>query len=145
MTKRKLRGVLVDTETATIKIVTVEDNLRAFYEALHCDCIDIVSRVIAGIPVDIICDDEALLKNTQLLSAATPGRSTDYIYGSILVVGRADEEGNLTSLSPEQARVVKAKSTTIYQTNPETGSYLKLEGETHGFTLFPIILTERTQ
>lgn len=118
MANRKLRGVLVDTKTCRTKAVTLNDSLESFYEALHCTTIDIVSRIIAGKRVDIVCDDEALLKDRPRISAITPGYEAT-LFGSLFVVGPADEEGNLTSLSKSE---IKEIMSTVRETHTMSDS-----------------------
>ena len=103
MTNKKLLGVLLDTETSTAKSVRLNDSLESFYEALHCTTIDIVNREIAGKRFDIVCDDEALLKPHPRATASLSG-SRVCLFGSLFVVGEADAEGNLTSLTKEDVK-----------------------------------------
>ena len=44
--KKKITGILIDTESNTAKPITIDDTLEAYYSALNCSCIDIVSRTI---------------------------------------------------------------------------------------------------
>ena len=44
--KKKITGILIDTEANTAKVVTIDNMLEAYYSALNCSCIDIVERTI---------------------------------------------------------------------------------------------------
>jgi len=64
-----ITGFFIDPENNVAEERTIPKTLDAYYELLRCDCIDIVSRVIGGEVYDIICDDEALLKENPVPSA----------------------------------------------------------------------------
>ena len=108
----KITGVRVDVNAGTVKEATIEANLDSYYTALNCDCIDIVVRSLGPYRFDIICDDEGLLKDNARMSATDP-------HGHPMLVGNLffchhDEEGNLTSLHPEEvtfilSRVIRLK------------------------------------
>lgn len=84
------------------------NELEAFYKVLGCSCIDITVRKIGTKTVEIICGDEGLLVESPKISAIDNlGRAQ--LAGSILVVGRGDSEGNLTSLSNEDANYILGK------------------------------------
>ena len=105
MSKKTIHGVLLDTESRTIRETVIEDSLDSFYEHLHCNAIDIVTRKIGGEYVDIVCDDEALIKENPVL-AAVDEEFSPALFNSLFICGLADEEGELTSLTPEAARAV---------------------------------------
>ena len=74
MSKKLLRGVLVDVEKETAGVVEIPDELDEFYRILNCSCIDITVRRIGcnfhnRIRVNIICDDEGLCKSDPKISA----------------------------------------------------------------------------
>lgn len=99
---KTLKGVYIGD---TFKIVEVKDDIHEFYKLLDVECIDIVSTTVNGIPVDIVCDDEALLKSDPVPHAVnSDGRAC--LFGKLLVVGIADSKGDLTSLTDEQCTKV---------------------------------------
>ena len=71
---KTIKGVLLDTEKGTAKITSLCDKLDAYYAALHCDIIDIVTRKIGDKLFSIVCDDEALLKDSPVVSAIAKAR-----------------------------------------------------------------------
>lgn len=103
MSKKLLRGVLVDVEKETVSVVEIPDELDEFYRILNCSCIDIVSRRIGknkAQPLkryNIVCDDEGLYKDPQKISAIDNMGQVQLV-GNLFIVGGADQEGNLTSL-----------------------------------------------
>lgn len=100
--KKTLRGVLIGD---TFKVMEVADNLDTWYKLLKCDYIDIVSTKVGDVDVDIVCDDEALLKEDSICRATTHHHEPA-LFGRLFVCGRADAEGNLTSLTAEQCEEV---------------------------------------
>lgn len=98
MARKKITAILIDPETDTARVEEIPDNLGSFYELLRCDCIDIVTRKIGNTYYDIICDDEGLLKDTPYISAINKA-CEPMLVGALLVCGRADEKGSLTSLT----------------------------------------------
>lgn len=95
---KKLRGVLIDVNATDPKVIEIEDRLENFYDILNCHCIDIVTRKIGNVPFDIICDDNGLLKENPILTGMSFDEQS-HLFGNLLIVGLADSEGNLTSLS----------------------------------------------
>lgn len=108
MKQEKLIAVLVDVEKGTWGIIEVENELDAFYKALGCRCIDITVRRIGNKIVEIICDDEGLLVDSPKISAIS-NLGEAQLAGNLLIVGRADSEGNLTSLSADDACYIICK------------------------------------
>lgn len=107
---RELRGVLVDVEEETVSVVEIPDELDEFYQILNCDCIDIVARRIGyrKQKFNIVCDDEGLFKNPQKISAID-NLGNAQLVGNLFIVGDTDSEGNLTSLSEDDAAYILAR------------------------------------
>lgn len=100
---RNITGVLIDVRNETAGVTTIPDTLEAYYDALHCDCIDIVMRTIGGRAFDIVCDDEGLLKDEPKVSAVND-------LGEPMLVGNLfickSEDGELISLSEDEREYV---------------------------------------
>ena len=64
-----ITGVLLDAYEKRADRAEIPDELNAYYRALDCSCIDIVSRRIGGKRFDIVCDDEGLFKEDCRISA----------------------------------------------------------------------------
>lgn len=65
MKDRIVRGLLIDVDSKEPKVIEIADDIYAFYEYLHCDCIDIVTRVIGNDETGkkaftVVVDDEGL-------------------------------------------------------------------------------------
>lgn len=96
----KITGLLVDVENGIARKATLSKTLDGYYKALNCSMIDIVSRWIGGKRFDIICDDEALFKDSPRTSAI----GMDYVpmlYGNLFVVA-FDGRDDVCSLSDAQ-------------------------------------------
>ena len=108
--EKKLTAYLIDTEAETHGPVEIADDLDAFYKALHCDLIDIVTRGIGGIrkhpQYEIICDEEGLLKDDPKISAIDDlGRPQ--LVGSLLICkSDPDDPCKLASLTPKDVRYI---------------------------------------
>lgn len=110
MKQERLLAVLVDVKRNMHGIVAVPNELEAFYQVLGCDCIDITVRRI-GVEkkkVEIICDDESLFREPVKISAINK-LGEGQLAGNLLIVGPADYDGNLTSLSMEDALYIFGK------------------------------------
>jgi len=86
----------------------VEANgLNDYYKYLECDCIDITTAMVNGNVVNIIVDDEGLMKENPVLSAFyVDENETEWegaLAGNLLFCGEADEEGELTDISKKTA------------------------------------------
>ena len=101
---KTLNAVFVSPEG--IKNISVPDCLDSFYQTLGCDLIEIISRNINGKPYEIICDEEGRFKDGNAPSILTfhGGEIVEDIVGKILIVGTADDEGELTSLSEDDVK-----------------------------------------
>lgn len=51
------------------EVIDIEDQLEAFYEKLDCRSIDIVQRKIGGKWFAVMCDEEGLFRDPQVVSA----------------------------------------------------------------------------
>ena len=107
-----IKAFYIDPETNTAEVRTIEDKLDTFYDLLRCRCIDIVTRKIGirGKAFDIICDDEGTFADDPKISAIDNiGRPM--LVGALLIVGRADDDGNLTSLTADDIRRIRRYTT----------------------------------
>ena len=108
MSKKILRGVLVDVENEKVSVVEIPDELDEFYKILNCSCIDIVRRKIGRKHFEIICDDEGLFRDTPKISAIDNLGNVQLV-GNILIVGSEVIDGNLTGLEPSDAAYVLSR------------------------------------
>lgn len=104
-----MRGLLIKGMDVTeVQASGLED----YYRLMEVDLIDIVVREINGKYYDIICDDEALLKE-QPIPTMLDIEQMPMIFGNIIIAGLADEEGNMTDLTDEDVIRIKNKLGTI--------------------------------
>ena len=105
--KKKITGVLIDTEANTAKAVTLDNTLEAYYSALNCSCIDIVERTIGESEkyFTIVCDDEGLLKAAPCISAVSY-LCEPMLVGSLFIADFDHDTGGLASLSGHELEYV---------------------------------------
>lgn len=107
----KITGVLVDVKAGVARKATIEKSLDGYYKALNCGCIDIVTRRIGGQRFDIICDDEALLKDFAKVSAVNES-NRPMLFGNLFVVN-FDGRGDVCSLREGQIDFVLYHTKTV--------------------------------
>lgn len=104
--EKMITGVLIDTQSATAKVVTIPKKLESYYAAINCRCIDITRRRLDGKPFDIVCDDEALLRDNPVLSAIS-STGEPMLAGNLLLL-QFDGFNDLRSLTkPEIAHCMR--------------------------------------
>lgn len=98
----------IDDEVLTCELMTINDDLRDFYEHIGCSCIDIVERRFNGVLFDVICDDEALLKNDIPLPTSywSDGKGEEGLFGTLLLCHN-DGNGNLTDARADDLLAVQ--------------------------------------
>lgn len=115
--KPVLQMLLLDVENETVSILNVKDELDEFYRLLHCDCIDIVERTVAGRQFTFIVDDEGLLKDSPKI-AALDDTWGPMLVGNLLVCHTDFDSGELTALSNDDLihlhSHIKTISTRLY-------------------------------
>lgn len=94
-----ITGVLLDAYEKRAARTEIPDELSAYYRALNCSCIDIVSRRIGGKRFDIVCDDEGLFKEDCRISAFDRDWQP-MLCGSLFVC--KSHEGELVGLTDEE-------------------------------------------
>lgn len=106
MTQPKMiTGYFLDpTNPRASGVRTIPATLEAYYDLLGCSCIDIVSRKIGTRNFDIVCDDEALLRDDPIPSAVSHGLDP-VLYGA-LFVAKFDGVDDLTSLTDDDAEYI---------------------------------------
>ena len=93
-----MKMLLLDVENTGVKMVEA-NGLDDYYRLIGCRCIDIVSRTIDDVKVEIIIDDEGLLVNAPKVSAIDID-GTPMLCGNLLVAsGRVTDDGELTELT----------------------------------------------
>ena len=107
-----MKYLLLDVKNREVK--TVEANgLDDYYKIIGCRTIDIISRFIGDVRVEIVLDDEGALVRNPKVSAISID-SAPMLYGNLLVAsGRVTEDGELTPLTEEEVNEIKDNVATI--------------------------------
>lgn len=113
-----IKGVLVNTQSNIIAEYSLEYDkhkngkstfLPKIYSLLNCSTINIISRKFGDLWLDIVVDDEGLLKWNNLPSVYTLNKETrqllEQIVGNVFVCGH-DANGELVSLNDNEIQVV---------------------------------------
>ena len=107
---KQIKAILIDPFTETVSQVTLVDTkLQTYYHLLGCDLI-----TIAGLAdgVDMILDDEGLLKDSSSQAYFKMGINSQPFAGKALIVG-TDEEGETVSV-PENITTEKVFERVIF-------------------------------
>lgn len=104
MENEKITGFLIDPHKRLAVQMTIDGTLESLYEAMGIDCIDIVTRTIAGKIYTIVCDDEGLLKEKPI-PTATSDSNTVMLYGPLFITN--DRGPNLASLTKDDVKFIK--------------------------------------
>ena len=100
----KVSGIVVDVNRGTVYRVEVARELGEYYRLIGCDCIDIVMEQIGGVLVNVVVDDEGLLKDDPRLAI---WRQDGGLYGSVLVLGFDRDEMDVRGLTEDEMRTVE--------------------------------------
>ena len=93
-----MKMLLLDVKNRDVNMVEAND-LEDYYRLIGCRTIDIVSRSIGDVRVEIILDDEGALVNKPKVSAIDID-GTPMLFGNLLVAsGRVTDDGELTELT----------------------------------------------
>ena len=107
-----MKHLLLDVKNREVK--TVEANgLDDYYELIGCRTIDIISRSIGDVEVEIVLDDEGdLVKNPKVSAIGIDG--TPMLYGNLLIAsGRVTDDGELTELTEDEVAELMNNIATI--------------------------------
>lgn len=88
-----------DKELITCELITITDELQELYKHCECGTIDIVCRKFGGRLFDVVCDDEALLKEDVGLPTSWWQDEEEHKEGlfGVLLLCHNDGNGELTS------------------------------------------------
>lgn len=103
--QKKIRVIVIDNETSTVEERMIVPSLDTYYDIIGCRCIDIVRRSVQGCEVDVICDDEALLREEEPIPAMSTLDHSDIIFGKVIICD-VDNEGAEIGLDEEKFRAV---------------------------------------
>ena len=93
-----MKMLLLDVKNREVKMVEANE-LDDYYRLIGCRTIDIVSRSIGDVRVEIVIDDEGALVDKPKASAIDID-GTPMLFGNLLVAsGRVTDDGELTELT----------------------------------------------
>ena len=93
-----MKMLLLDVKNREVKMVEANE-LDDYYRLIGCRTIDIVSRSIGDVRVEIVLDDEGAIIDKPKASAIDIN-GTPMLFGNLLVAsGRVTEDGELTELT----------------------------------------------
>lgn len=110
-----ITGFLIDVYKETAQVVTVDRQLESYYKILDCDIIGIVDHRVGAKTRSnpeahvfaIICDDEALNKTPQKISAID-NMGSAMLCGNLFIVKRLlPDDSELASLTPDDIGYLK--------------------------------------
>ena len=107
-----MKMLMIDVENRKVKMVEA-NTLADYYKLIGCRTIDIISRSIGDVRVEIVIDDEgALVEHPKVSAISIDG--TPILYGNLLVAsGRVTDDGDLTELTEEEVDEIMDNVATI--------------------------------
>ena len=107
-----MKMLLLDVKNRDVKMVEAND-LEDYYRLIGCRTIDIVSRTIGDVRVEIVLDDEGAIINNPKVSAIDID-GTPMLFGNLLVASsRVTDDGELTELTQEEIYEIMNNIATI--------------------------------
>ena len=107
-----MKMLFLDVKNREVKGVEA-NGLDDYYRLIGCRTIDIISRSIGDVRVEIVLDDEGALVNNPKISAIDID-GTPMLFGNLLVAsGRVTEDGELTELTEEEVDEIMDNIATI--------------------------------
>jgi len=103
--QKEIRVIVIDHETSTVEERMIVPSLDTYYDIIGCRCIDVVRRSVRGFEVDVICDDEALLRDEEPVPAMSTTTHSDIIFGKVIICD-VDDEGREIGLDDEKFHAV---------------------------------------
>lgn len=114
-TKNSFKPIILDIDPSDS-----HDVLPTYYRLTECDRIDIASRIVGGVNVSIVVDDEGLYKDETfptVLTFADDGTVVEVLVGSSLIVKYVDDE--VSSLTDDEVKSIMATKTNVFKTSGE--------------------------
>ena len=107
-----MKMLMIDVENKDVRLVEA-NTLDDYYRLIGCRTIDIISRSIGDIRVEIVLDDEgALVENPKVSAISVDG--TPMLFGNLLIAsGKVTEDGELTELMAEEIDEIMQNVATI--------------------------------
>ena len=107
-----MKMLFLDVENREVKCVEA-NGLDDYYRLIGCRTIDIISRTIGDVKVEIVLDDEGAIIDKPKVSAIDID-GTPMLFGNLLVAsGRVTEDGELTELTKAEVDEIMDNIATI--------------------------------
>ena len=107
-----MKMLMIDVENKNVKLVEA-NTLTDYYKLIGCRTIDIISRSIGDVRVEIVIDDEGALVESPKVSAISP-EGTPMLFGNLLIAsGRVTDDGELIELDEDEVDEIKDNVATI--------------------------------
>lgn len=98
------------------EVLEIEDKLDTYYKLIGCDCIDITTRIWRKRRYTVICDDMGFYRNNLKVAIWDEAKRDIPIVGNVVICGKSDIEGNLTSLTDEDIDTLLKSVCGMYNT-----------------------------
>ena len=107
-----MKKLMIDVVKKDVRLVEA-NTLDDYYRLIGCRTIDIISRSIGDVRVEIVLDDEgALVENPKVSAISVDG--TPMLFGNLLIAsGKVTEDGELTELTAEEIDEIMQNVATI--------------------------------
>ena len=107
-----MKMLMIDVENKDVRLVEA-NTLTDYYNLIGCRTIDIISRSIGDVRVEIVLDDEgALVENPKVSAISVDG--TPMLFGNLLIAsGRVTDDGELTELTKDEIDEIMQNVATI--------------------------------
>ena len=101
-----MKMLMIDVENRKVEMVEA-NTLTDYYKLIGCRTIDIISRSIGDVRVEIVIDDEGtLVENPKPSGISVDG--TPMLFGNLLIAsGRVTDDGDLTELNQDEIEAIK--------------------------------------
>ena len=107
-----MKMLMIDVVKKDVRLVEA-NTLDDYYRLIGCGTIDIISRSIGDVRVEIVLDDEgALVENPKVSAISVDG--TPMLFGNLLIAsGRVTDDGELTELTKDEIDEIMQNVATI--------------------------------
>lgn len=105
---KEIRVFYLDPKSNTAEERTITDSLETFYELIGCQLVEFATRSIGRKRryFDIICDEEGVFVDSPYISAINE-YGDPMLVGSLIIIGGADDEGELVGLTDNDIAYIK--------------------------------------
>ena len=101
-----MKMLMINVENRKVEMVEA-NTLTDYYKLIGCRTIDIISRSIGNVRVEIVLDDEGCLVNAPKISAIN-SNGEPILFGNLLIAsGKVTDDGELTELDQDEIEAIK--------------------------------------